>query len=191
MRREVEHAGGLSPVVVATIFMIAGEVMLFAGLVFGFWVLRLGAPVWPPPLQPRLPVAITGVNTLVLLGSAVAMVVALHAAARTDRRRLVRWLGVTVGLGALFLGVQGYEWVRLVRYGLTASSGLYGATFYTLVGAHAAHVVVALGWIAAMLALAAGGRWSPDRAAPLRACAAYWSFVVSLWPVLYVSVYLA
>lgn len=191
MRREVGHAGGLSPVVVATIFMIAGEVMLFAGLVFGFWVLRLGAPVWPPPLQPRLPVAITGVNTLVLLGSAVAMVVALDAAARGDRRRLVRWLGVTAGLGALFLGVQGYEWVRLVRYGLTASSGLYGATFYTLVGAHAAHVVVALGWIAALLALAAGGRWSPDRGAPLRACAAYWSFVVSLWPVLYVSVYLA
>jgi heme/copper-type cytochrome/quinol oxidase subunit 3 len=178
-----------SPVLVATTLLIAGEVMLFAGLVFGFWVLRLAAPAWPPPLQPRLPVAVTGANTLVLLASGVAMIAAVNAAARGDRRRFARGLGATAALGALFLLVQGYEWIRLVSFGLTVSSGLYGATFYTLIGAHAAHVLVALAWLGAIVALVRRGRLAD--LAPLSACAAYWTFVVALWPVLYVSVYLA
>lgn len=182
---------GVAPIVLATVFVIAGEIMLFAGLVFGFWVLRLAAPVWPPPLQPRLPVTVTGVNSLVLLASAVTVIAAVRAAARGDQARLVRWLGLTAALGAVFLAVQGYEWLRLVRFGLTVSSGLYGATFYTLVGAHALHVVVALGWLAVMLAWAVRGELRPERRPLFHACAAYWSFVVGLWPILYLSVYVA
>jgi len=30
--------------VLATVFVIAGEVMFFAGLVFSFWVVRLSSP---------------------------------------------------------------------------------------------------------------------------------------------------
>ncbi len=181
----------IAPAVLATIFVIAGEVVFFAGLIFAFLVLRLAAPVWPPPLQPRLPVGVTGVNTLVLLASSATMIAAARALARGDRRALVRWLGASGGLGAVFLAVQGYEWTRLVGFGLTASSGIYGATFYALIGAHAAHVVVALAWLAAVAALAAGGRIAAGRPARLTACAMYWHFVVALWPLLYLSVYLA
>jgi len=174
----------------ATMFLIAAETMLFAGLVSGFFVLRLGAPVWPPPLQPRLPVALTGVNTLVLIGSSVAMVLAGRALARGDRGALTRRLGIAGGLGATFLVMQGVEWVRLIGFGLTMSSHAYGTTFYMLIGAHALHVIGALGWLAIVFALAARGRFAPDRAAAFRACAMYWHFVVGLWPLLYVAVYL-
>ncbi|MBI2159380.1 MAG: heme-copper oxidase subunit III [Candidatus Rokubacteria bacterium] len=173
------------------LFFISGEIMFFGGLVSAFLVLRVAAPVWPPPLQPRLPLGVTSVNTLVLLASSVAMVAALRALARGDRPGLVRRLVVTAGLGALFLLVQGYEWTRLVHFGLTLSSGVYGATFYTLIGAHAAHVLGALVWLAVTVALAARGRFADGRTGPLRACAIYWHFVVALWPILYVAVYLA
>ena len=93
----------------ATLFFIGAEAMFFGGLVFAFWVLRLGAPVWPPPLQPRLPLGVTGVNTLVLLGSSVAMVAAVRAVGRHDGPALVRRLAIAAGLGALFLVVQGYR----------------------------------------------------------------------------------
>ncbi len=175
----------------AMLFFICGEIMFFGGLVSAFLVLRVSAPVWPPPLQPRLPLGLTGVNTLVLLASSVAMVAALRAFARGDRSALVRRLVVTAGLGALFLLVQGYEWARLVHFGLTLSSGVYGATFYTLIGTHAAHVLGALVWLAVTVALAARGRFADGRTGPLRACAMYWHFVVALWPILYVAVYLA
>lgn len=176
--------------VLATVFLVAAEVMLFAGLIFAFWVLRLAAPVWPPPLQPRLPVAVTGANTLVLLASSATLLAAGRALRRGARPAFLLDLGSTGLLGALFLAVQGREWARLVGFGLTVASGTYGATFYVLIGTHAVHVVAALGWLGVVLALAARGRFADGRTAPVQACALYWHFVVGLWPVLYLTVYL-
>jgi cytochrome c oxidase subunit III len=174
----------------AMMFFLAAETMFFAGLISAFFVLRLAAPVWPPPLQPRLPILVTGLNTLVLLTSSVAMIGALRAGRRADGRALVERLAAAAGLGALFLAVQGYEWARLIQYGLTVTSGAYGATFYTLIGVHAAHVFGALVWLSVTLLLAARGRFADGRLTRLRACATYWHFVVGLWPILYVTVYL-
>lgn len=175
----------------ALLFFMGAEVMFFAGLVSGFLVLRTSAPVWPPPLQPRLPIAVTGVNTLVLLASSAAMHRAVRAIRLSDPVELVRRLGLAAVLGTVFLVVQGVEWVRLLRFGLTLSSSTYGATFYTLIGTHGVHVFGALIWVMASVALAARGRFTPERSAPLRACAMYWHFVVGLWPLLYLAVYIA
>ena len=180
----------LDNVRLAMLFLICGEVMFFGGLVSAFLVLRVTAAQWPPPLQPRLPVGVTGVNTLVLLASSVAMVAAMRALDGRDARALVRRLLLAGGLGAAFLLVQGYEWVRLVSYGLTVWSGAYGTTFYTVIGTHAAHVVAAVVWVAVTAWLAGAGRITEGRAGVLQACAIYWHFVVALWPILYVAVYL-
>jgi len=180
----------LDNVGLAMLFLICGEIMFFGGLVSAFLILRMTSALWPPPLQPRLPIVVTGVNTLVLLASSVAMVAASRALERADMRGLVRRLLVAAGLGVAFLAVQGYEWVRLVGFGLTLSSGAYGGTFYTLIGTHAAHVVAAVIWVAATVLLAARRRFADGRTGPLRACAIYWHFVVALWPILYVAVYL-
>jgi heme/copper-type cytochrome/quinol oxidase subunit 3 len=179
----------LDNLILATLFFIGTEIMLFAGLIFGFWILRLGAPVWPPPLQPRLPLGVTAINTLVLLASSVAVVAALRALKAGDRRKGQRWLGVGAALGALFLVVQGFEWFRLVHFGLTVTSGAYGATFYTLIGAHGLHVLGALVWLVIMTALTARRAPAAARGVGLRACAMYWHFVVALWPILFLSVY--
>lgn len=175
--------------VLATLFFIGAETMLFSGLVFSFWILRLAAPAWPPPLQPRLPLGLTALNTAVLLASSFAMAAGLRAI-QTGRAGAVRRLAAAAGLGALFVCVQGYEWVRLIGFGLTAASGAYGTTFYTLIGAHGLHVLGAILWLGVTLRLAARGRFADGRTAGLRACALYWHFVVALWPILYVSVYL-
>ena len=179
----------LDNVRLAMLFLICGEVMFFGGLVSAFLVLRVSAAQWPPPLQPRLPVGVTGVNTLVLLASSVAMVAAIRALERHDSRALVRRLLITGGLGAAFLLVQGYEWIRLVSYGLTMGSGAYGTTFYTVIGTHAAHVAAAVVWVGVTVVLAVRDRFLDGRAGALRACAIYWHFVVALWPILYVAVY--
>lgn len=172
------------------LFLICAEVMFFGGLVSAFFILRASSALWPPPLQPRLPVGVTGVNTLVLLASSAAMIAALRAHRRGDTRGLVRRLLLAAGLGTAFLVVQGYEWARLVQFGLTVSSSAYGSTFYTLIGAHAVHVITAVVWVGVTVLLAARGRFVEGRTGPLRACAIYWHFVVALWPILYVAVYL-
>ena len=147
----------LDNVRLATMFLIAAETMLFAGLMSAFVVLRVGNAVWPPPLQPRLPVAVTGVNTLVLLASSVYMAGAIRALRSGVVPLAKTRLAGAAALGALCLAVQGYEWIRLIGFGLTASSGAYGGTFYTLIGAHGVHVIGALAWLAfALVGLRAG-----------------------------------
>jgi cytochrome c oxidase subunit 3 len=168
---------------------IVTEIMFFAGLISAFLVLRAQAMTWPPFDQPRLPVVVTGVNTAVLLASGWTMLRA-QAALRRSQDGLVRWLGLTALLGALFVAVQGYEWVRLIHFGLTTSSSLYGATFYTLVGAHGLHVLAALVVLVIVLRGAAAGWFQPGDVVALEPYRMYWLFVVGIWPVLYVLVYL-
>ena len=96
---------------------------------------------------------------------------------------------MTALLGGIFLVVQGYEWARLLQFGLTLSSGVYGATFYTLIGCHAAHVFGAVIWLLAVLFSAKRQRFSGQRHVAVQLCSMYWYFVVALWPVLFVAVY--
>ena len=177
--------------VIGMLVFLGTEAMYFAGLISAFLVLRANTPLWPPIDQPRLPVAMTAVNTVILLLSGYTMWRAMKAIQRDRARELVRWLAVTGALGALFLAVQGTEWVRLVGYGLHASSGTYGATFYTLIGSHGLHVLGGVIVLLAVLRNARNGAYTARAHAAVDACRFYWFFVVGVWPVLYVLVYLA
>jgi cytochrome c oxidase subunit 3 len=168
---------------------LATEAMLFAALISAFLILRAGSAAWPPPGQPRLPVALTGLGTLVLLASAFTMWQAAETSRRAERDRVLGWLGATALLGTTFLTVQGTEWVRLFEHGLRASSGVYGGTFYTLIGCHALHVLAAVLTLLYVLARTARRGLEPGRAT-LDACRLYWLFVVGVWPILYALVYL-
>lgn len=126
------------------LIFLGTEAMFFAGLISAFLILKAGSTVWPPVNQPRLPVAITAINTLVLLVSAYTMHRAVKAVRAGQNKSLTRWLAMTGALATVFLGVQGAEWIRLVKYGLTFSSSNYGATFYTLIGAHGLHMLAAV-----------------------------------------------
>ena len=166
------------------------EAMFFAGLLGAFVVYRLGSKVWPPPGEPYLPIAVTWVNTGILLFSSYTMGRARRAIRQDDREGLARWLLVTAIYGVTFLSVQGYEWVRLVGFGLTLTSGTYGSTFYTLIGAHALHVLGAVLWLVVVQVLARRGRFSAERHVGVQVFGMYWNFVVGLWPVLFALVYL-
>jgi cytochrome c oxidase subunit 3 len=71
------------------------------------------------------------------------------------------------------------------------SSGTYGATFYTLIGLHGAHVFGAVLWLLVVLAGARAHRFSATRHVALTLCGMYWYFVVALWPLLFSLVYLS
>lgn len=173
------------------LIFLGTEAMFFAGLISAFLILRAGSALWPPPDQPRLPVAVTGINTLILLFSGYTMRRALRGVRKGSQQALTRWLLATGLLGTLFLGVQGSEWIRLVHYGLTFSSSLYGATFYTLIGCHGLHVLGAVVGLLIVLSRAAGKKYSVHDHTGVELCQIYWYFVVGIWPILYVLVYLS
>lgn len=174
----------------AVLMFLGAEAMFFAGLIGAYIVFRLGSPVWPPPFQPRLPIAVTGVNTAILVTSAVTIRWGLRAIAAGNRAKLIRLLGLTGLLGGVFLAIQGFEWIRLIHFGLTLSSSVYGGLFYTIIGFHGLHVLGALVWLLVIFGLARKGRFTREHHVGLQTCAMYWTFVVALWPVLYGVVYL-
>jgi cytochrome c oxidase subunit III len=173
----------------AVLILLAGETMLFAGFIGSFLVYKIGAPFWPPPGLPRLPIQVTWVNTFVLLASAGTMHLAVRAARRNRLSRMRLLLGVTAVLGTTFLVVQGSEWIRLVAHGLHLTSGTYGATFYTLIGLHGFHVLCAVLWLLGVFIAAMLGKFTAFRHTPVEICAIYWYFVCAVWPVLFYLVY--
>ena len=98
--------------------------------------------------QEVLDLVLTSFTTFVLLTSSLAMVLSL-AAFRNGSLRWGRiWLALVMLMGIVFLGGQVYEFTSFVTHeDLTPSSNLFGASFYTLVGFHGAHVASACyGW---------------------------------------------
>lgn len=169
------------------IFVIV-EIMFFSGLVSSFLITRASTlPVlWPPPNQPRLPVEATGVNTLVLLASGVLLLLATQAF-KAQRARASALALASFVLGATFVLVQGYEWSQLIAEGLRLQTSVHGAFFYVIVGAHALHVIGALcglGWLVRRM------RSGIAKASEVGAMQVLWTFVVVIWPLLYVMIYL-
>lgn len=172
--------------VLGMLIFVLTEVMLFAGMISAFAIMKSAAPVWPPLDQPRLPAGETALNTAALLASGVFL---YRARRRFERDRLgaLRLLGVALALGACFVLLQGAEWIALVRQGLTLTSSSLGSFFYLIVGAHALHAVVAIGILGRMwLRLRRG--WLTR--AQLATAGVFWYFVVGVWPILYLVVYL-
>jgi len=189
-RQPLEREPLIASTRIAMVALITSELMLFAGLIGMYVVVRFSHTVWPPADQPRLPLPVTTLNSLVLFASVVPLSAALRAVRGDDRPRAARLLAVTTGLGTLFLAVQGLEWTRLVHHGLTLGSSQYGSAFYVLIGCHALHVLAAVVWLAVVTTFARRGRYRAERYAGLEMCAIYWYFVAALWTVLFALVYL-
>lgn len=171
------------------LMLISAETMLFVGLIGGYVVFRAGSKVWPSG-HLYLPVAVTWLNTVFLLISCYTMHRAIQALRLDQHERVVTRLGMTALLGTIFLAVQGYEWTQLVRDGLTISTGMYGATFYTLIGCHGLHVLAAVVWLLVVVVFAQQGRFSASRSIAVEICGMYWYYVGALWAVLFPLVYL-
>ena len=173
------------------IFIISELVVFVALLVTFFWLRANHYGEWPPIGQPRLPVVITGVNTLILLVSGYTMYRAWQSVNRDNQKALTRWLLVTCILGVVFLSVQGFEWMGLLRFGLTITSSLYGAMFYIIIGLHALHVFATVLIMMYVWVRSTTGIYTAEKHTGVVLSFMFWLFVVLIWPVLYGLVYLA
>lgn len=182
------HASQRTAVFGMTIFL-ASEAMLFAGLIAGYIVLRLSSPAWPPsPDLPKLPVVLTGINTVFLIASSFTY----HAAevAVKKGKKGTAWLFLTVLLGSLFLCIQAYEWYHMHHEGLWFNTGgAYGSSFFVLTGFHGLHVLVGVLMIAWALIRQLGGAYTAQSHTYLILAGMYWHFVDVVWLFLFAAVY--
>lgn len=186
------HRGPLGAnAVLGTLVFIASETMLFAGLASAAVVLRTRMPAWPPAGQPRLPLGLTVANLLLLLASGHLVGRGVAAAREGRPAQARRWLLATAAAGAIFLALQGVEWIGLAEHGLRFGPAVYGGIFATLIGMHGLHVLGGLAvlvWVALVFQRGENAARVP---ASVTAASLYWRFVVLVWPVLWALLYLA
>ena len=118
------------------------------------------------------------------------MVKSVDAIQQGKQEQLRNYLIATVGLGALFLSIQLYEYTQLFHEGLTPTTNLFGSTFYVQTGLHGAHVFfgVLLLLFTALRAHQCG--FSKENHAGFELVGLYWHFVDLVWIILFTLVYL-
>ena len=172
------------------LLFISSELMFFGGLFGAYGTIRAATGEWPPPGSPDLPVLRTALFSVALVSSSATVHAAVLALRRGDRDGLVRWLGVTIGLGVVFLAGQGFEYRELWSEGFGISTNVFTTLFFTMTGFHGLHV---LGGLLALALVAAGtrrGEFSPNRPGPVEAVSYYWHFVDVVWVLLFTVLYI-
>jgi len=166
---------------------ILSEVMLFGALFAAYFVVRAESPGWPPVAGLERPeLLLPGLNTLLLVSSSVTMQWAVRSARGGDRSRILRWLGLTLLLGGIFMVIQGYEFAT---NGFGLDAGIFGSTFYILTGFHGAHVLAGLGLMAIVANRARRGLISAEHHTAVEATSYYWHFVDAVWLFLFSTLY--
>lgn len=175
------------------ILFIASEVMFFVAFFWAFFSSAFYPTeaigfVWPPEaIEVVDPFHLPLLMTMILLLSGSTVTWAHHAILSNDQKESVLALGLSVGLGVLFLCFQVFEYGHL-KFGFT--EGIYPSTFYMATGFHGFHVLVgtiflAVCWIRAML-----GHFTKEKHFGFESAAWYWHFVDVVWLFLFVAIYL-
>ncbi len=147
--------------------------------------------LFPGPKEIISPWQLPLVNTIILITSSVTVTFAHHALRANKRTALKAWLGLTVALAVVFLGLQIAEYVHAYNdLGLTLNSGIYGATFFMLTGFHGAHVFMGTLILSVMLVRVFKGHFTPEQHFGFEAASWYWHFVDVVWVGLFIFVYI-
>ena len=182
------------------ILFIASEVLFFAAFFWAFFdsALYPGAPnmpvraeatggVWPPKgISVIAPFDLPFMNTLILLLSGTTVTWAHHAILEGNQKDAVRGLLCTVILGAIFTGIQAYEYAHAP---FTFSENIYSSTFFMATGFHGFHVLVGTTFLLVCLFRAMKGQFKPKQHFGFEAAAWYWHFVDVVWLFLFFCIY--
>jgi heme/copper-type cytochrome/quinol oxidase subunit 3 len=179
---------------------LASEVMLFGGLFSAYIFLRVGLPEWPGTIGGEeymhaaelFDVPLATLNTMILIGSSVTMVMAWASLVRKEFGRYRMYMGGTILLGLFFLAIKGFEYSEKFSHGLYPADSLVLAIYFTLTGLHAVHVfggivVNSYFWGPGSKMWVTNPQQFTNR---IEIAGLYWHFVDLVWIFLFPTIYL-
>lgn len=173
---------------VALITLILTEAALFS-IFAAAYVYYIGKSLTGPFPKDVLELPI--IATICLLSSSVTVVFAERAFERKNTGMFRVWWLITIVLALVFMSGTAKEWHELItKHGLTISTNLFGATYYSLVGLHASHVIIGLILLILVLVLSFLGHVKHKHAEHLQMISWYWHFVDAVWVVVFTLVYI-
>jgi cytochrome o ubiquinol oxidase subunit III len=168
---------------------IMSDCLLFGSFFATYAVLR-NSTFGGPSLYELFNPAYSLAQTLILLTSSFTCGPALLSAVRGHKRAVVGWFGITFLLGIAFLVMEITEFSRFVLQGASWRRSAFLSGFFTLVGAHGAHVTFGLLWMAILM----GQVWSRGLTAEsfkrISCLRLFWHFLDIVWIFIFTVVYL-
>lgn len=181
-----QHRSGASPILFGTILFLASELLFFGGLFGAYYALRAQTTPWPPD-GVELGTVLAAIATTLLVASSGTFHLGLVAARRERLGGLRVWTGVTLALGATFLGIQIYDYLRLT---FEVSSSAYGTMYYAMTGLHGLHVLAGLALMLIVLGRSMQGAYRGGNVDGLHAVGYYWHFVDVVWIALFATLFM-
>jgi cytochrome c oxidase subunit III len=189
------YMGRASPLKIGMWIFLICDAFSFGGLLLAYGVLRGGAAVWWPRGEPSLGINFTAGLTFLLICSSVTMVLAVVAAQEARRREVLRYLGLTILGGVLFLAGQYHEYFGIASPGLIEQGLVWGksaraTTFFLVTSFHGFHVLSGVILLTVMWLRTAAGKHDGGNYDAIEVAGLFWHFVDLVWILVFTFVYL-
>jgi cytochrome c oxidase subunit 3 len=163
-------------------FLLVSISMLFVTIGVAYHERALSPVHWQHIQVPPL----LWLSTGLILGSTWTLEIARSAFERKNSPRYAHWLGVTVAMGAAFLGSQLFALRELAAQGIYLRNNPHSSLFYVLTGAHGIHL---LGGMIALCVLLITASRRPEvalfdfrrQSSRTATAALYWHFLAGVW----------
>jgi cytochrome o ubiquinol oxidase subunit 3 len=184
-----EHAGTGATTVFGFWLYLMSDCLLFASLFAAYAVLS-GNTAGGPAGRSLFELPYVAVETLCLLLSSLTYGMAMLAMGRSDRSRVITWLGVTFLLGFAFIGMELSEFHKLIVQGAGPDRNAFLSSYFMLVGTHGLHVSSGLLWMAVVLVQLGREGLTARMRTRLTCLSLFWHFLDIVWICVFTVVYL-
>jgi cytochrome c oxidase subunit III len=196
------------------IFLLS-DTFIFSSFLISYMTVRISTTVpWPNPSEVfglevggvEVPLLLIAIMTFVLISSSGTMVLAVNYGYRKDKVKTFIFLLLTAALGATFVGMQAFEWSKLIfhegirPWGNPMGAAQFGASFFMITGFHGTHV--SIGVIFLIIVAVKVLRGDLDKMKPgfmtgrkgtyeiVETMGLYWHFVDLVWVFIFAVFYL-
>ncbi|MDX8434064.1 MULTISPECIES: heme-copper oxidase subunit III family protein [Mesorhizobium] len=195
------------------IFLLS-DTFIFGCFLLSYMTARISTRVpWPNPSEvfalriggQEIPLILIAIMTFVLISSSGTMAMAVNFGYRHDRRKTAILMLLTAALGATFVGMQAFEWTKLITEGVRPwgnpwGAAQFGSCFFMITGFHGTHVTIGV----IFLIIVARKVWRGDydvgrpgfftsrrgRYENVEIMGLYWHFVDLVWVFIFAFFYL-
>ncbi|TGQ42003.1 MULTISPECIES: heme-copper oxidase subunit III family protein [unclassified Mesorhizobium] len=195
------------------IFLLS-DTFIFGCFLLSYMTARISTRVpWPNPSEvfalhiggSDIPLILIAIMTFVLISSSGTMAMAVNFGYRRDRRKTAILMLLTAALGATFVGMQAFEWTKLITEGVRPwgnpwGAAQFGSSFFMITGFHGTHVTIGV----IFLIIVARKVWRGDfdigrrgfftsrtgRYENVEIMGLYWHFVDLVWVFIFAFFYL-
>jgi len=137
------------------IFLLS-DTFIFASFLVGYMMVRSSTTVpWPNPSEvfaltlfgKHIPLILIAIMTFILISSSGTMAMAVKFGYEKNKKMTAILLLVTALFGASFVGMQAFEWTKLIEEGVRPwgnpmGAAQFGSCFFMITGFHGFHVSI-------------------------------------------------